>query len=79
MGLVNLKGRYTSLERWQNLTSFPPLQTAIKFSKALILMTNISYLPGLEILPKLYSLYKIFFLHIFYQNKKESERTKRPP
>lgn len=77
MGLVNLKGRYTSLEGWQNLVRFPPLYTAIKFSKALILMTDISHLPGLEILPKLCSLYKFFFAYFLLKQKRE--RTKRPP
>lgn len=73
MGLVNLKGRYTSLEGWQNLASLPPLHTAIKFSKAFILMTNISHLPGLEILLKLYSLYKMFFAYFFLKQKRERE------
>ena len=73
MGLVKLKGRYTSLEGWQNLASFPPLYTAIKSSKVLILMTDISHLPGLEILPKLYSWYKFFFTYFLFKQKRERE------
>ena len=47
--------------------------TAIKFSKAFILMTNISHLPGLEILLKLYSLYKMFFAYFLLKQKRERE------